>query len=111
GGRRQLVLLEEDHVLDRRPAGAAVFLGPVIGGPIAPVQDALPSDGIVLGRCVTEPHPLADVTRKVVAEEGAQLVAKRQFIGGEAQIHRSGSFVNAQTPRCGGSSATAWAGR
>jgi hypothetical protein len=42
---------------------------------------------------VAEPHPFADVTRQVIAEKGAQLVAKRQFVGGEAQIHRYGSLV------------------
>ena len=93
GGWRLLVFFKEDHALYRCPTGAAMLLRPAVGGPIAPVQDALPSDGVVLGRRVAEPHPLADVTRQAIAEKGAQLVAKRQFIGREAQIHRSSSFV------------------
>src|ERR1700740_2470469 len=37
--RTQLVLLEKDHPLHRRPAGSAIFLRPVEGGPAALVED------------------------------------------------------------------------
>ena len=50
GRRRQLVLLEEDHPLHRRPAGPAIFLGPAVGGPALLVEDALPGDGVFLAR-------------------------------------------------------------
>ena len=85
--RRQLVFLEKDHALDRRPAGAAIFLGPVEGGPAASVEDALPAHGILLARRIAEPHPLADVVRQIVADEAAQFVTKRQLVGGEAKLH------------------------
>jgi hypothetical protein len=85
--RRQLVFLEKDHALDRRPAGAAIFARPVERSPVALVEDALPADGILLARGIAEPHPFADVVRQIAGDEGAQLVAKRQLVGRETQIH------------------------
>ena len=87
GCGRQLVLLEEDHALDRRPAGTAIFLGPVEGSPAAPVEDALPADRIFLARRIAEPHPLADVVRQIVADKSPQLVAELQLVIGEAKVH------------------------
>ena len=85
--RRQLVLLEKDHALYRRPPGPAILLGPVEGRPAPLVEDALPSDRVLLARRIAEPHPLADVVRQMIADEGSELVAKRQLIRGEAQVH------------------------
>ena len=69
GAGASLVLLEEDHALDRRPAGTAIFLGPVEGSPAAPVEDPLPADRIFLARRIAEPHPLADLVRQIVADK------------------------------------------
>ena len=85
--RRELVLFEEHHALDRRPTRTAPLLGPAIGGPIARVEDALPADRVFLFRSIAEPHLVADVGRQVIADETAHLIAKRQFLGAEAKIH------------------------
>jgi hypothetical protein len=98
--RRQLVLFEKNHALDRRPARPPIFFGPAIRGPAAAVEDALPGDRILLGRRVAETHSLADRARQVVVEEGAKLIAERQLRCGVAQIHRSRSpFARLQNER------------
>src|SRR6516225_123979 len=86
GRRRQLVFLKKDHALHRRPAGAAIFVGPIEGRPAAFVEDTLPAHGVLLARRIAEPHPLADVLRQMIADEGAQLVAELDLVGGKAQI-------------------------
>ncbi len=87
GRRRQLVLLEEHHALDRRPARPAMFPGPAVGGPALLVEDALPADRVVLLRRPAEPHLLADVRGQIVGDEAAHLVAERQLFLAEAQVH------------------------
>src|SRR4029077_1535252 len=42
---------------------------------------------------MAEPHPLADILGQIVRDEGAHLVAKRQFIRREAQIHGSAPLI------------------
>src|SRR5205823_9701888 len=86
-----LDLFEKHHALDRRPARAAPFLRPVIGGPALFVQDLLPADDIGLFHLVTELQFLADVLGQVVADEAAQLVAKGQLFGAETEIHIGGA--------------------
>ncbi len=85
--RCDLVLLQEDHLLHRGPARAAPFLRPGHRRPAALVQDALPRHGVLLARAVAETHALADLGGKVVADEGAHLVAECLFFRGEAQVH------------------------
>ena len=87
GRRRELVFLEKHHALHRRPARPAMFLGPAVGGPALPVEDALPAGGIFFLRRMPQSHPLADVVGQVVGDKAAQFVAKRQLIGAEAEVH------------------------
>ncbi len=86
--RRNLILLEEDHLLHRGPPWAAPLLRPGHRCPAALVEDALPSHGVLLARTVAETHALADLGGQVVADEGAHLVAECLFLRGKAQVHR-----------------------
>ncbi len=60
---RDLVLLQEDHLLHRGPAWAAPLLRPGHRRPAALVQDALPRHSVLLARAVAETHALADLSR------------------------------------------------
>jgi hypothetical protein len=77
----------EDVLLDGRPAGAAPFDGPVRDRPAFGVEDALPSDDVVLGRSLPEFRLAADVVRERLAKERPYFIAECQLFRRESQVH------------------------
>jgi len=87
GCRRLLQFIQEDILLHGCPAGAAIFPRPMRDGPALLVQNARPFDELVLAGMAALFQLLADRRRQIFFEEGADLVTKREFLVGKAQVH------------------------
>ncbi len=87
-------LFVEDVQLHWPPARAAKLLWPTGRSPAALEQDLLPSRVVGSSKSQALLDAVADVGRQLVLEEGPHLVTKRQFVGGEIQIHRQSPVSN-----------------
>ena len=74
-------------MLHGRPSGAAIFPRPVRYRPALLVQNASPLDELILAGVTSFSQFLANCERQVLFKESADLVAKCDFLVGEAQIH------------------------
>ena len=77
----------EDVALDRVPAGAAPFRGPVAAEPALLVQDAVPLLDVLLGQPLAGGDLVGQPLGQLVLQELAHLVAKRLLLVREAQVH------------------------
>ena len=84
---RHEVLFQEDHLLDRGPAGAAPFLRPGQRRPALGIEDALPAHGVFLARRMAKLHPVTGVGGQVFVDESADFLAEGELFRGEAKIH------------------------
>src|SRR5262249_27566898 len=82
-----LHLLLKDILLCRAPAGAAPFHWPMRHRPTLFVEDALPAHDVRFAEMTALHHLAPDLRRERCLEEGAHLVAERDLVGREAQVH------------------------
>lgn len=78
----------EQIALDRRPAGAAIFLRPVGGDPAALMQKLLPADLGVLVEGAAGAAPLPDFRRQGLIYKGAHFLDEVPVFLTEGEFHR-----------------------
>ena len=76
-----------DVALHRRPAAAAPLHRPAGRDPALAIQDALPTDEVVLAHALVLQHLARDVGGKFGLEEATHLVAEGAFRGGVLDVH------------------------
>ena len=87
-GRTSLEGLDfKNQALNRRPACATIFLGPVGRTPAAFGEQSVPADVILFLQSLVAKGLFAQVSWKLLAQKGANLIAKRNLFRIPGQIH------------------------